>query len=74
VSTAIEKLEKRLRIAGMLLIAGLLIESISLLWARPFAFILLVCGGGLLCVAGIMVYLHSLVSGGESKPDRRSRA
>ena len=37
-------LEKRLRLAGMLLIVGLLVEAICLLWARPIAFILLVCG------------------------------
>ena len=52
---AIGGLEKRLRLAGMLLIIGLLVEAICLLWARPLAFILLVCGGGLLCAAGIVV-------------------
>ncbi len=63
-------LERRLRLAGMLLIVGLLVEAICLLWARPLAFILLVCGGGLLCVSGIAVYFYSLVSAGEeeSKP------
>ena len=66
VTTATGSLEKRLRLAGMLLIAGLLVEAICLLWARPLAFILLVGGGGLLCAAGIAVYLYSLVSTGES--------
>jgi hypothetical protein len=63
-------LERRLRLAGMLVIAGLLVEAICLLWARPLAFIFLVCGGGLLCASGIIVYLFSLVSAGEgrSKP------
>ena len=28
-------LEKRLRLAGMFLIAGLLVEAVCLLWARP---------------------------------------
>ena len=59
-------LEKRLRLAGMFLIAGLLVEAICLLWVRPLAFILLVGGGGLLCGAGIVVYFYSLVSGGEA--------
>jgi len=59
-------LEKRLRLAGMFLIAGLLVEAICLLWVRPLAFILLVGGGGLLCAAGIVVYFYSLVSGGEA--------
>ena len=62
-------LAKRLRLAGMLLISGLLVEGVCLLWARPLAFILLVCGGGLLCAAGIAVYLYSLVSAGEVAPE-----
>lgn len=63
-------LAKRLRLAGMFLIAGLLVEAICLLWARPLAFILLVCGGGLLCAAGIVLYLYSLVSPAEASPER----
>ena len=63
-------LEKRLQLAGALLIIGLLLEAICLLWARPLAFILLVCGGGLLCAAGIAVFLYSLVSTGEETPKR----
>jgi hypothetical protein len=54
----------------VLLIIGLLLEAICLLWARPLAFILLVCGGGLLCAAGIAVFLYSLVSTGEETPKR----
>ena len=59
-------IEKRLRMAGIFLIAGLLVEAVCLLWARPLAFILLVGGGGLLCAAGIVVFFYSLVSGGEA--------
>ncbi len=62
-------LEKRLRLAGMLLIVGLLVEAICLLWARPIAFILLVGAGGLLCAAGIVLFLYSLVSTGEATPE-----
>lgn len=62
-------LEKRLRLAGILLIFGLLVEGICLLWARPLAFILLVCGGGLLCAMGIVVFLYSLVSAGGARPE-----
>jgi hypothetical protein len=65
-TAAVTKLEKRLRLAGVFLIFGLLVEAICLLWARPLAFILLVCGGGLLCMAGIVVYLYGLASAGES--------
>jgi hypothetical protein len=63
---SIDGLEKQLRLAGMLLIFGLLVEAICLLWARPLAFILLVCAGGLFCAAGIVVYLYSLVSTSET--------
>lgn len=67
--TSITGLEKRLRLAGMLLIFGLFVEGICLLWARPLAFILLVCGGGLLCATGIVVFLYSLVAAGEATPE-----
>jgi hypothetical protein len=63
-------LEKRLRSAGILLILGLFVEAICLLWARPLAFIVLVCGGGSLCAAGVVVYLYSLVSDGEGLLDQ----
>jgi hypothetical protein len=70
VTAEIIGLEKRLRLAGMLLIFGLLVEAICLLWARPLAFILLVALGGLLCAAGIVVYLYSLVSAGGATPEQ----
>jgi hypothetical protein len=57
-------LEKRLRLAGILLMVGLLVEAVCLLWARPLAFILMVAAGGLFCAAGVVVYLSSLVSAG----------
>lgn len=63
-------IEKRLRLAGSLLIVGLLVEAICLLWVHPVAFILLVVVGGLLCAAGIIVYLYSLVSVTETPPNR----
>ena len=50
---------------------GLLVEAICLLWARPLAFILLVCGGGLLCATGIGLYLYSLVSAGETRLENK---
>lgn len=67
---AIVGIEKRLRMAGVLLIVGLLVEAVCLQWARPIAFILLVVFGGALCAAGIAVYLYSLVSAGEPNPER----
>ncbi len=62
-------LDKRLRLAGILLIIGLLVEGLCLLWAGPLAFIFLVAIGGFLCAAGIVVYLYSLVSAGGAAPE-----
>ena len=54
--------EKRLPIAGILLIIGLLIEAFCLLSAQPIAFVIFVIVGGVFLFAGVTVYLLSLVS------------
>jgi hypothetical protein len=59
-------MERRLRLAGTLIVLGLLIELASLLWSHPLAFIVFIAAGGLLIGVGIVIYLYSLVSGGES--------
>ena len=56
------KLEKRLRIAGVLIAIGLLLELTSLFWHRPLSFFLFVILGGTFCGAGILFYLYSLVT------------
>jgi hypothetical protein len=56
------QLERRLRLSGVLLILGLVVEVICLSWARPMAFIVMVGLGGLLLFGGIVVYLYSLVT------------
>ncbi len=53
---------KRLRIAGILIAAGLLVELVSLRWSHPLAFMLFLSGGGALIVGGVLFYLFSLVS------------
>ena len=55
-------LEKRLQIAGTMLILGLFIEALCLLWKAPIAFVIFVAIGGLLLGVGVVVYLLSLVS------------
>ena len=54
-------IERRLQIAGSLLILGLLVEAISVLWTRPIAFVVFVALGGVLFALGILIYLYSLV-------------
>jgi hypothetical protein len=55
-------IQRRLRLPGILLILGLAIELISLLWNKPLAFILFAFVGGFFFLAGILLYLYSLVS------------
>jgi hypothetical protein len=55
-------LERRLQLAGTLLIIGLLIEAGCLLWARPISFVVFVVAGGLALFCGVAVFLLSLVS------------
>src|SRR5215467_2415442 len=61
------KIERRIRLAGTLLIAGLVVELVTLRWSNPTAFLFFLLIGGLLMALGIAVYLLSLVSS-ENKP------
>jgi hypothetical protein len=63
--TPLLKIEKRIRLAGILVIAGLLVELVTLRWSHPTAFLFFLLLGGLLMALGIVVYLLSLVSPGE---------
>jgi len=55
-------MERRLRISGMLIVLGLLVEALSLIRIHPLAFLGFMFVGGGLLVAGIGIYLYSLVS------------
>jgi hypothetical protein len=55
-------IERRLRIAGGMIIAGLLVELFSLRWSHPTAFLVFIVFGGALIGIGILFYLYSLVS------------
>jgi hypothetical protein len=55
-------LERRLQVAGVFLILGLLVEALCLVWKGPLAFLVFLGLGGILLFAGIVVYLFSLVS------------
>lgn len=57
--------EKRLRLSGILIAAGLLVELITLRWSHPTAFLLFLGLGGLLMAIGILSYLYLLVSRAE---------
>jgi len=60
-------LEKRLQIAGIVLILGLLAEGSCLLGRGPIAFLLFIGLAGLLLSLGILIFLLALVRAGHSK-------
>ncbi len=59
-----EFISKKLRTAGILIIAGLVVEILSLVWNHPLSFVAFIGIGGLLLAAGILLYLWALVSPG----------
>ena len=61
------KIERRIRLSGILLIVGLLVELVTLHWSHPTAFLFFLMLGGALMALGIAIYLYSLVSA-ENKP------
>lgn len=56
------RLQRKLKTAACLLIAGLAVEGISLHWAHPTSFMLFIILGGVLVTAGIALYLIAIVS------------
>lgn len=52
----------QLRISGVLLILGLLVEALPLVWSHPIAFSLLLFIGGGLVLSGIIVFLHTVIT------------
>ena len=55
-------IERRVRIAAILVAAGLLVEVLVLQGLRPPAFLIFVLAGIPLVAAGVLVFLYSLVS------------
>lgn len=53
---------RKLRLSGILLIAGLVVEALSLCWNNAFSFMSFVVVGGVLFASGILLFLYSLVS------------
>ena len=55
-------MDRRLRISGILVIAGLLVEALCLVWSKPIEFVVLVCIGGTFVGVGVLFFLCSLIS------------
>lgn len=60
--TMATQMDRRLRLSGILIAAGLVVEALSLIRIHPLVFLgFMFIGGGFLIV-GIAIYLYSLVS------------
>ena len=60
---------RKMRISGILLIFGLVIEALSLLWNTAVSFMSFAVIGGLCFASGILLFLYSLVSSNASGPN-----
>ena len=56
----------RLRAAGVLIASGLGVELATLPWNHPVSFFLFLVPGTVLIGGGMLLYLWSVVTGGES--------
>ena len=64
-------LSRLLRVAGTLIIVGLIIQAASLIEIHPLAFLTFMFVGGGFLVAGIVTFLLSVVSLSAPAPDDR---
>jgi hypothetical protein len=55
------KVSLSFRLSGILLVAGLCVEAVSLHWVHPIAFLAFFVIGGVLLAAGVLLYLSSLL-------------
>jgi len=61
-NAAEQRMTRYLRISGVLIILGLLVEALSLIRIHPLSFLAFMFIGGGLLAAGIVTYLYSLVA------------
>lgn len=63
-------LGRRLQLAGVLIISGLVVQGVSLFWNHPLSFLVFISVGTLLLAVGIVIYLLTIVSvPHEDQPD-----
>ncbi|MCH9650177.1 MAG: hypothetical protein K0U98_18210 [Deltaproteobacteria bacterium] len=61
---------KPLLAAAVCIVAGLLVEALTLFGNHPLAFVAFILGGGVLIGAGVLLYLSSLAFGWFGGGDR----
>jgi len=57
-----DRIEKRIRWSGLLVVAGLVIQIFTMFWTHPLAFMCFILVGCPLVAAGMVLYLFSLVT------------
>ena len=65
------KMARRLRVSGILIILGLLVEAASLIRIHPLSFLSFMFIGGGLLIAGVLTYLISLISVAHPPPPEK---
>lgn len=55
-------IERRIRWAGFLVCAGLVVQLVTLAWAHPLSFMAFLMIGAPMMLAGVVLYLYSLAS------------
>jgi len=54
--------QRKLKIAAILLIVGLLVEGVTLYRSEPTSFLVFICISGTLVVLGILIYLLTIIT------------
>lgn len=57
-----DSINTRLRLAGVLIVVGLLAQALTLFWNHPLSFVAYLVIGGFLVAIGIVVYLLTLAN------------
>jgi uncharacterized membrane protein YczE len=55
-------LRRRLKLAGILVALGLIVEAVTMFWPHPTAFLVFLFLGGLLVAAGVLLYLFTIAT------------
>lgn len=62
IASSATTIERRIRWSGLLVVAGLVVQMLTLPWTHPLAFMAFLLIGCPLVAAGILFYLYSLAS------------
>ena len=66
-------IERRIRWSGLIIALGLVIQTGTLFWTHPLAFMAFLLIGCPLVAAGLLLYLYSLASQGQAGAEESAR-